>query len=83
MKAEIWRNEMMRKLLSGFSGMILLLATGAAAQTTVTTSGGTTNTVQVYTGSATLGNSPISVSGSNVGIGTTFPHCSVEYRSSR
>ncbi len=45
-----------------------------SAQTTVTTTGGTTNAVPVFTGSATLGNSPITVSGGNVGIGTTSPN---------
>jgi hypothetical protein len=35
--------------------------------------GGATGTVPVYTGSATVGNSPIAVSGGNVGIGTTNP----------
>jgi len=52
---------------------LTMMAVAAAAQTTVTTSGGTTNTVPVYTGSSTVGNSPISVSGGNVGIGTTSP----------
>jgi len=52
---------------------LTMMAVAAAAQTTVTTSGGTTNTVPVFTGSATVGNSPITVSGSNVGIGTTNP----------
>lgn len=52
---------------------LTMMAVAAAAQTTVTTSGGTTNTVPVFTGSATVGNSPITVSGSNVGIGTTSP----------
>jgi hypothetical protein len=52
---------------------LTMMAVAAAAQTTVTTSGGTTNTVPVFTGSATVGNSPISVSGSNVGIGITNP----------
>ena len=50
----------------------LSLATvGAAAQTV--TGSGTTNTVPVFTGSSAVGNSPISVSGSNVGIGTQTP----------
>ncbi|MGH9607448.1 MAG: hypothetical protein ACRD3N_17300 [Terracidiphilus sp.] len=41
----------------------------AAAQTTVTTSGTTSSgTVPVFNGTATVTNSPISVSGSNVGI---------------
>lgn len=41
----------------------LLLASGAAAQTTVTTSGGTPNTVPLFTGTATVGNSPMTVDG--------------------
>jgi len=52
---------------------LTMMAVAAAAQTTVTTSGGTTNTVPVFTGTSTVGNSPITVSGSNVGIGTTAP----------
>ena len=53
---------------------LIFLGLRASAQTNVTNSNnGTTNTVPVYTGSATLGNSPISVSGSSVGIGTTSP----------
>jgi hypothetical protein len=53
---------------------LLAFALAASAQTNVTNSNnGTTNAVPVYSGSATLGNSPISVSGSNVGIGTTNP----------
>ena len=55
--------------------VILLVAAGAAAQTTVTNNNdGAAGAVPVYTGSATLGNSPISISGSNVGIGTTAPN---------
>ena len=46
---------------------LTMMAVAAAAQTTVTTSGGTTNTVPVFTGSATVGNSPITVSGGNIG----------------
>lgn len=49
----------------------LITGVAASAQTTVTTSGGTTDAVPVYTGSATLGNSPIAVNGGNVRIGTT------------
>lgn len=37
------------------------------------TGGGTANTVPMFTGASTVGNSPISVSGSFVGIGTTNP----------
>jgi len=51
-----------------------MFAMSASAQTTVTNSNnGTTNTIPVYTGTHTLGNSPISVSGGMVGIGTTSP----------
>jgi hypothetical protein len=59
-----------RKLfLFGFC--LAAFAMSAAAQTNVTNNNdGTANTVPVYTGTATLGNSPISVSGGNVGIGT-------------
>jgi len=49
----------------------VLYAAGAAAQTV--TGSGTTNIVPVFTGSSALGNSPIAVSGSNVGIGATNP----------
>jgi hypothetical protein len=48
-----------------------LTSMGAAAQTV--TGSGTTNTVPVFTGTSTVGNSPITVSGGNVGIGTTSP----------
>jgi hypothetical protein len=37
------------------------------------TGSGTANTVPKFTGTYTLGNSPISISGTNVGIGTTSP----------
>jgi hypothetical protein len=57
---------------------LTMMAVAAAAQTTVTTSGGTTNTVPVFTGSARVGNSPISVSGGNVGIGTTSPQYALD-----
>lgn len=52
---------------------LALFAGTVGAQTTITTSGGTTNTVPVFTGSATLGNSAITQSGGNVGIGTSTP----------
>ena len=51
----------------------LLTALTAAGQTNVTTSGGTTNAVPVFTGSSTVGNSIITQSNGNVGIGTTNP----------
>jgi hypothetical protein len=44
-----------------------------SAQTTVTTAGGTTNTIPVFTGTSVVGNSVITQSGGNVGIGTTSP----------
>ena len=58
------------------TSMISIAATGLYAQTV--TGSGTAGTVPVFTGSGTsssIGNSgaPISVSGSNVGIGTTSP----------
>ena len=60
--------------------VIFLAATAAAAQTTVTNNNdGASGTVPVYNGSATLtGTSPLSVSGSNVGIGTTAPVAPLE-----
>jgi hypothetical protein len=47
-----------------------VLAAGAAPQTV--TDSGTTNTIPVLTGTSTVGNSPIAVSGSNVWMGLTF-----------
>lgn len=44
-----------------------------SAQTPVTTSGGTTYNIPAFNGAASLGGSPIYVSGNNVGIGTTAP----------
>jgi hypothetical protein len=61
----------MEKKLVGLAFSIAALAMGASAQTV--TGSGTTNTVPVFTGASTVGNSPISVSGSNVGIGTNAP----------
>jgi hypothetical protein len=52
---------------------MIMVSAVAGAQTAVTTTGGTTNAVPVYTGTATLGNSPFTVSGSMVGICTTSP----------
>jgi hypothetical protein len=50
------------------------LAVSTAAQTNVTNNNdGTSGAVPVYSGSATVTNSPISISGGNVGIGTTSP----------
>jgi len=61
---------------------LALASVGAAAQTTVTNSNnGVSGAVPVYSGTATLGpgsSSPISVSGSNVGIGATNPQASLQ-----
>lgn len=65
-----------KMLKLGWVVFVLMLAAvaTAAAQTKVTNSNnGATNTAPMYTGSATLSKSPISVSGGNVGIGTTAP----------
>jgi hypothetical protein len=66
---------MERKLIQlAVSLSLAALAMSAMAQTTVTTSGTTSSsTVPVFNGTATVTNSPITVSGSNVGIGTTTP----------
>ncbi len=47
--------------------VLALAAASAAAQTTVTTSGGTTYAAPICAGGATLGNSPTSAPGSDVG----------------
>lgn len=52
--------------------LALAMMTPAVVAQTVTGSG-TANSVPQFTGNSTIGNSPISVSGSNVGIGTTTP----------
>jgi len=60
-----------------WTGLILAICTAVAtAQTPVTNNNdGVAGTVPVYTSAttSTLGNSPITVSGGNVGIGTTSP----------
>ncbi|MFZ0964787.1 MAG: hypothetical protein WAO35_28350 [Terriglobia bacterium] len=64
---------MARKLIQ-IAVCVAVFAVSAAAQTNVTNSNnGTANTVPVYTGKATLGNSPITASSGKVGIGTTSP----------
>jgi hypothetical protein len=63
----------MQRNVKGWALCIVAIAVSAVAQTTVTTTGGTANIVPVFTGSSTVGNSPIAVSGSSVGIGTTAP----------
>jgi hypothetical protein len=63
--------RMVRQLGRQVFFVILLAATGATAQTV--TGSGTSGTVPQFTGTSTVGNSPISISGGNVGIGTTNP----------
>ena len=63
---------MMRRQVSWMALGLGLMAASATAQTV--TGSGTTNTVSVFTGASTIGNSPIFVSGSNVGIGTATPN---------
>src|ERR1035441_6208261 len=60
-----------QKQMAATAICIAAFAISAAAQTV--TGSGTTNTVPVFTGTSTVGNSPISVSGGNGGIGTTTP----------
>jgi hypothetical protein len=60
----------MDERVAGLAFCILAFAMSAAAQ--VTTSGTTTaNTVPMFSSSSAITNSPITVSGSNLGIGTT------------
>jgi len=58
----------MRESLIGLG--LALMAISATAQVT---GSGTSGTVPEFTGTSTIGNSPISISGSNVGIGTASP----------
>jgi len=69
--------RVMRMRKSLFIGVCLAaLSTGALAQVT---GSGTANTVPVFTGSgSSVGDSPISVSGGNVGIGTASPKGNLE-----
>ncbi len=69
------RNQQTHRLhLAVALGIMALMSRVVTAQTAVTTSGGTTNTVPVFTGSAAIGNSPITTTSTgNVGIGTTTP----------
>jgi len=62
---------MKNKSLLWASWMALGVAAVVHAQTVM--GSGTTDSVPVFTGTSTVGNSPISVSGNNVGIGTTNP----------
>ena len=60
-----------------FFGLIFI-ASAASAQTV--TGSGTSGTLPVFTNSSTIGNSSISVSGSDVGIGTTSPTTTLDIR---
>jgi len=62
---------MVHKQIKFVSLSLLLLTTGAIAQSVTGT--GTANTIPLFTGSSTLGNSNITQSNGNVGIGTTAP----------
>ncbi len=63
----------MHKQMKKLAFFLVLLAASAAAQTNVTTTGGTANTVPLFTGGSTIGNSLITQSNGGVGIGTTSP----------
>ena len=66
----------MNKRMIELAFCLAAFAMSAAAQTTPVTNNnnGVTGTVPMYTGSATLGNSVITQSSNNVGIGTTSPN---------
>jgi hypothetical protein len=66
----------MHKKMMRLAICIAAFAMSAAAQTV--TGSGTSGTVPVFTGSSTVGNSVITQSGSNVGIGTTAPATKLE-----
>jgi hypothetical protein len=53
-------------------------AVASPPQTPVTTNGGTSNTVPLFTGTATIGNSVVTQSGSNVGINMSSPTQSLD-----
>jgi hypothetical protein len=62
------------QLLSRVLGLTLISSMCAIAQSNVTTTnGGTPGTIPTFTGTSNIESSPIAVSGSNVGIGTTTP----------
>jgi hypothetical protein len=58
-------------VLSSFG--ILSLLCGQVSGQTVTASGGSSGSIPVFTGAATISNSPLTVSGGNVGVGTATP----------
>jgi hypothetical protein len=53
---------------------VLMAVSAAAQQQAVMTNGGTTNTVPLFTGSSAIGNSVITQSNGNVGIGMSTPN---------
>ena len=61
-----------------FALAVVLTCNGAPAPAQTVTGSGATNTVPVFTGTSTVGNSPISVSNGNVGIGTTSPQTTLD-----
>jgi hypothetical protein len=61
----------MHRPIEGLMFCIAMLSVGASAQTV--SGSGYIGTIPVFTGSSTVGNSPITVSAGNVGIGTTTP----------
>lgn len=68
----------MHRKIAGIAFGVFAVAMSAAQTNVTTTNGGTANTVPVFTTSSNVENSPISVSGSNVGIGTVYPSFSLE-----
>jgi hypothetical protein len=68
----------MHRQMKKLAFSLVLLAASAAAQTNVTTTGGTANTVPLFTGGSTIGNSLITQSNGGVGIGTTTPGAKLE-----
>lgn len=55
-----------------------VLAVASANSQTVTTPGGSTNNIPYFTGSTTLGNSPITFTGGNVGIAQASPQFTLD-----
>lgn len=58
--------------------IFLVLVPELVAQSNVTTTGGTTNAIPKFTGIAAIGNSSITDSGGNVGIGTSTPAATLD-----
>ncbi|KYG61740.1 hypothetical protein AZI85_05805 [Bdellovibrio bacteriovorus] len=59
--------------------LIYCVSTASSSQRTVASAGsGTANTVPVWTSTTALGDSPLTVSGGNVGIGTSTPSANLE-----